>query len=62
MIDLKMLMNLKSDQILEMMRDIGIFPWGHHHILRITLEEMNKSLGGEELIGTFATNKIMGFP
>ena len=62
MIDLKMLMNLKSDQILEMMRDIGIFPWGHRHILRITLEEMNKSFGGEELIGTFATNKIMGFP
>ena len=50
-------MNLKSDQIMEMMRDIGILPWGHRHILRTTLEEMNKSLGGEDLIGTFATNE-----
>ena len=57
MIDLKMLMNLKSDQIMEMMRDIGILPWGHRHILRTTLEEMNKSLGGEELIVSFATNE-----
>ena len=57
MIDLKMLMNLKSDQIMEMMRDIGFLPWGHLHILRTTVEEMNKSLGGEELIATFATNE-----
>ena len=40
MIDLKMLMNLKSDQIMEMMRDIGILPWGHRE---------NNSRGNEQV-------------
>jgi hypothetical protein len=44
MIDLKMLLDLKPEEFMEMVRDIGIVPWGHRHELRKSLEAMKKNL------------------
>ena len=47
MIDLNMLVNLKPEQFMEMVKDIGIVPWGHRHRLRTALEDMKTNNGND---------------
>ena len=43
MIDLKMLLELNEGEFMEMVRDIGMIPWGHRHTLRKAVENINKN-------------------
>ena len=43
-----MLVNLKPEQFLEMVKDIGIVPWGHRQRLRTSLEETKTDNGNDK--------------
>ena len=49
MIDLQILLNLKPEQFMEMVRDIGIVPWGHRHQLRESLEVLKEKSNRKDL-------------
>ena len=60
MIDLKMLLDLNEGEFMEMVRDIGIIPWGHRHTLRKAVENIkmnNQKLANDRSNDT--TNKVL---
>jgi hypothetical protein len=47
-IDLDMLLSLKPEQFMEMVRDVGITPWGHRHKLREALDNLKETATNDD--------------
>ena len=47
-IDLDTLLSLKPEQFMEMVRDVGITPWGHRHKLREALDNLKETTTNDD--------------
>ena len=43
-----MLLSLKPEQFMEMVRDVGITPWGHRHKLREALDNLKETTRNDD--------------
>ena len=54
-IDLDMLLSLKQEQFMEMVRDVGIIPWGHRHKLREALDKLKETRNDDPVETSYQT-------